>query len=68
MGSGEMIQWLRALTVLLKDPDLSLSTQMPVTPLPGDPVPTSGLYGHCIHVAYRHTHRQNIHTHEMMHF
>jgi hypothetical protein len=36
-----------------------------VTPIPNVSVPTSGLLGHCLHVAQKHTYRQNTHTYEI---
>ena len=36
-----------------------------VTPVPGDPMPSSGLQGHCMHVVDRQTCRQNPYTHKI---
>jgi hypothetical protein len=41
-------------------------SQPSVTPFPGDPVPSSGLYGHCTHIVYKHTGRQGNYTHEII--
>lgn len=55
-GTGGMAQWLRALVIIPEDPRLILRTTewlttTHVTPVPKDPMPSSGLYGHqaCTH-------------------
>ena len=40
------------------------SSQLSLTPVPGDPVPTFGLLGQQAHVILRHTFKQNTHTHK----
>jgi hypothetical protein len=39
------------------------SSQLPVTPVLGDPTPPSGLRGHCMHLMNRYTRRQNNYAH-----
>lgn len=51
LGAGERAQLSRALAALRKDLDLITAStlghsQAPVTPAPGNPVPSSGLCGH----------------------
>jgi hypothetical protein len=46
-GAGEMIQWLRAL------PEIPRTHNPSVTPVPGDPVPSSGLCGCYMHMIHR---------------
>jgi hypothetical protein len=41
---------------------------MCVTPVPGDPMPSSGPHKHHTHVVPRHTYSQNNHTHTIIHF
>ena len=57
MLTGEMALWLGA-AVSLRGPrvDPTSGSQLSVTIVLGDPVPSAGLRGHCIH-----THRQNTH-------
>lgn len=41
------------------------SSQSSVTPVPGDLMPSSGLYGHQAHKWYRHTCTQDTRTHKI---
>ena len=41
------------------------SSQVCASPVPGDLMPSSGLHRPCRHRVYRHTCRQNTHTHKM---
>jgi hypothetical protein len=62
LKAGEMVQWLRALAAL---PEVSGSyprsqhpyagSQPSVTPFPGDVMPFSDLWRHCMYVVHRHT-------------
>ena len=75
MGAGEMAQWLTALAAHPEDPGLTPSTHThthththggshpPVTPVPGDLMPSSDLlrYQPCT----EYTYRQNTNTHTM---
>lgn len=64
-GPREMAQWLRAASLLLGvriciSAPMSGGTRLPITPPPGDLVPTSGLYtyGRCLHrCAHTYTHK-----------
>ena len=62
---GKIAQWLTELAALLEDPSLvpntqiRQSTQLPVTPVPGDPTLSSGFHGHP-QTPHTHTHT---HTH-----
>ena len=42
------------------------SSQLSVTVLPGDLMPTSGLHGHYMYFINKHTCRQNTHIHEII--
>lgn len=62
---------LRALAVLPGVLGSSPSTQMAVldplvTPVPGDPMTSSGLLEHCVHLVDKHPCRQNIGTHDFV--
>jgi hypothetical protein len=51
-------QQLRAVTVLVEDQGLISSTHLAaynhlLTPVPGEPSPSSGLQGHCKHLGHR---------------
>lgn len=51
-GAGEMVQWFRVLAVLIKDPSSAPGTHMSqtfVTPVPRNPMPSSGLFGYQAH-------------------
>ena len=58
-----MTQWLGALAGLggsrfeSRAPTCWLT--IAVTPVSGDPVPSSGLLGHCMHIVHKYTCRQN---------
>jgi hypothetical protein len=59
-----MAQWLKARTTLAEEtslvPSSHLGSQLPVTPVAGDPRTSPGLCGHCTHT-HRETHT-DIHT------
>lgn len=65
-----MAQRLRAWVALPDGPGFNSQhllgdSQPPVTPVPKDPVPPSGLQGHCMQVVHRHICGQNIHIHKI---
>lgn len=47
------------------DSQLPHSSSQPVTPVPGDPIPSSGLCEHYMHEVPGHTWKQNGHTYKM---
>lgn len=55
----EIAQRLGAQAVLSEEPSLIPSNHIDS---PGDPTPSSSLYGHCIHMVCRHTCREHTHT------
>ena len=57
-----IVQCLRALIVLLENQHPHGSSQLSVTPIPGDPMSSSGLWAQGMHMVYRHTSEKNIHT------
>ena len=58
-----MAQQLRVTTPLLEDPGLIPNTNMVLHLTPGDTVPSSGLFRHCMHVVQKHM-QENVHTHK----
>jgi hypothetical protein len=53
-----MAQWLKPLAALPEDLGSISSTHMmahnhPITPVPGDPTPSSGVHGKCAHVVHK---------------
>ena len=64
----EMAQQFWAMAVLLEDPVWFCGHTWwltPVTAVPGNPMPPSGLCAHCTHGVHRYSCRQNIHTHKI---
>lgn len=61
-GPREMAQWIGALSALTEKPSLVPNTKATHSSS-GDLLPSSGLYRHCMHVAFLHTCTQNTHTH-----
>ena len=43
-------------------------SQPSITPVPGDPMPSSNLQGHQAHMWQTYTYRQNIHTHTKINY
>jgi hypothetical protein len=65
-GTGEMAQQLKALVTLAEEPALDFqypngSSQLSVTPVSRDLMPSSGLCRHQVHALCRHPCRQNTH-------
>jgi hypothetical protein len=55
---GETAQWIKAIAVPAEDPRSVPNTRMAIhnyllTPVPGDPTPSSGLFRYCMHCAYQ---------------
>lgn len=62
-----MAQWLRVRVALGEDPAIVPRTphgtsQLPITLVPAGLTPSPGSYGHCMHVVYLQTCKQNTHT------
>lgn len=60
---GKSLPGLRDLATLSEDPGSVLqhphgNLQLPIIPVPGTVMPSSGLHGHCIHVVHIHIYRQ----------
>lgn len=66
---GEMVLPL-TLAALLEDEGLRASIHMVaqnnLVVVPGNLMPTSGLYGHCVHMVHEHECRQNIYIHKII--
>lgn len=66
-GVGELAQWWKGLAALA-EPGFNYqhphgNSQLPVAPVPGEPMPSSSVCRHCTHehthVLHRHAGRQN---------
>lgn len=62
-GAGEMAQWLRELETLPENPGSSLSSLLPVTPVPGNPINRSlVIYWHQEYMWYAYIYADKYYT------
>lgn len=64
LAAKEVVQWLRALSALSEDPSLAFSSQLSLTPVSGNPTPSSDFHQFqvCIWYTDTHTNKTPIHV------